>query len=346
MAQARLTTALTDGVLTLPEGSVCVMRPGAAYDVSALSEAPQIQHTFRPERDWWEAAGHPVIARMDKVATAIVVVPRSKALARGMVAEAARLAHCVVVDGQRTEGVDGLWRELRKKIGDMPVIAKAHGRMFWFDGGDAVADRLADWRLPGPQQGPEGFVTQAGVFSEGAVDRGSRLLLEALPSKLPDRIADFGAGWGFLAHGILAAHPEVGTLDLIEAESRALDCARINVTDPRAAFHWADVTRVDGLWDAIVTNPPFHVGHAADAQIGVAFIAAAARTLTPQGRMWLVANRHLPYEAALKEAFAVVEEAGGDAAFKVFCAARPLRADKTTGKTTGKPARQRSRVRG
>jgi 16S rRNA (guanine1207-N2)-methyltransferase len=35
--------------------------------------------------------------------------------------------------------------------------------------------------------------------------------------------------------------------------------------------------------------------------------------LAPDGVLWLVANRHLPYDAALSEAFLEVETIGGDA---------------------------------
>ena len=48
-----------------------------------------------------------------------------------------------------------------------------------------------------------------------------------------ERIVDLGAGWGFLARAILA-RDGVRQLDLVEAEAAALDCARRNVTDPRA----------------------------------------------------------------------------------------------------------------
>ncbi len=98
-------------------------------------------------------------------------------------------------------------------------------------------------------------------------------------------------------------------LDLVEADHDALDCARRNLDDPRARFHWADAT----TWtpetrpDAVVTNPPFHVGRAADPSLGRAFIAAAARILAPSGSLWLVANRHLPYEATLTDHFARIE---------------------------------------
>ena len=67
-------------------------------------------------------------------------------------------------------------------------------------------------------------------------------------------------------------------------------------------------------------NPPFHEGRAADPHLGARFIRAAAGLLTGAGRLWMVANRHLPYEAALSELFADVQEIGGDNRFKVITA--------------------------
>jgi 16S rRNA (guanine1207-N2)-methyltransferase len=54
-------------------------------------------------------------------------------------------------------------------------------------------------------------------------------------------------------------------------------------------------------------------------------VATAARILSGNGDLWMVANRHLPYEAELKKRFAFVEEMGGDARFKLFHASRPTR---------------------
>jgi len=57
-------------------------------------------------------------------------------------------------------------------------------------------------------------------------------------------------------------------------------------------------------YDVIVCNPPFHTHARADRpDIGRRFIAAAAQALQPGGRLWLVANRHLPYEQALGAGF-------------------------------------------
>ncbi len=116
------------------------------------------------------------------------------------------------------------------------------------------------------------------------------------------------------------------SLDLVEADHAALTCAEANITDPRAQFHWADATvfRPERRYQGIVTNPPFHTGRAGDPALGQAFIRAAADMLTPEGTLWLVANRHLPYEKALSEHFREVAELGGDGGFKVLCAQRPI----------------------
>jgi 16S rRNA (guanine1207-N2)-methyltransferase len=119
----------------------------------------------------------------------------------------------------------------------------------------------------------------------------------------------------------------VAALDLIEAEALSLDCAQLNVTDPRARFHWADALRFtpEKAYDGIVMNPPFHTGRAADAGLGRAFIQAACRLLAPHGKLWMVANRHLPYESAMSESFRNVDIIGGNNAFKLFHATKPLR---------------------
>ncbi len=322
MSQSRLSTALEDGLLALPEGQIAVMRPSATYDVSALPrDRVTIVHGFYPDYAAWESAGYPVAQELPRATVAIVVVPRAKALARAMVAAACANADVVIVDGQKTDGVDSLFKACRKSLGQLPTLTKGHGRIFWFQATDA----FADWASPPPAKGPHGYVTTAGVFSDGAVDAGSALLVDALPAKLPHRMADLGAGWGYLAAPVLS-RKGVTSLDLIEAEALALDCARRNVDDPRVSFHWADATRFQGAaYDGIVINPPFHVGRASDPSLGRAFIQAAARLLTPSGKLWMVANRHLPYESSLTESFRNVDTIGGNGAFKIFHATRPHR---------------------
>ena len=53
--------------------------------------------------------------------------------------------------------------------------------------------------------------------------------------------------------------------------------------------------------------------------------------LARQGVLWMVANRHLPYDRSLSALFRDVQEIGGDAAFRLVRASHPLR-DKQRGK--------------
>lgn len=321
MTSSRLTLALSDGTLTLPEGRVAVFGPAPGFDLSALPrEAVVIITRFYPDARAWAQAGYTVTQTPEgDFAAALVALPRAKDAARALIAEAAAIAPMVIVDGQKHDGIDSMLKAVKARRMPDGVISKAHGKIFWLSGGDfsdwAATDRVVD-----------GFITRPGVFSADGPDKGSLALIEALPP-LKGRIADLGAGWGFLARHILASE-SVTHLDLIEADAVALDCARRNITDPRAAFYWDDATSFEpkALYDVVVSNPPFHVSRAGDPGLGQAFIGAAARMLKPNGAFWMVANRHLPYEDTLNKTFARIEDAGSTAGFKVIHATRPHRA--------------------
>ena len=131
--------------------------------------------------------------------------------------------------------------------------------------------------------------------------------------------ADLGCGYGALATVVLRS-PAVTALRLIDLDRRAVEAARRNVEDVRATFDWTDVRTVEasGDLDFVVMNPPFHDGGAEDRALGQGFIRQAAAMLKRGGTLWMVANRHLPYEAELKAAFKRVtplEEGGG---YKLF----------------------------
>ncbi len=209
----------------------------------------------------------------------------------------------------------------KKRGGNVRVESKSHGKAVAFEGGS-----FADWENHGPLTSVAGFETRLGVFSADRIDKASQLLIGSLPDKLPSTIADLGAGWGYLSRHILE-RDGVKALHVVEAEHAALECAKVNVTDPRATFHWADATRFDPKvrFDGVIMNPPFHTTRAADPALGQAFIMAAARLLPTHGQLWLVANRQLPYEAVLSEQFAVVEKRADTGGFKVLYAKRPLR---------------------
>jgi 16S rRNA (guanine1207-N2)-methyltransferase len=160
--------------------------------------------------------------------------------------------------------------------------------------------------------------SQPGVFAWDRIDAGSLLLAQTAPG-LKGAGADLGCGYGALATVVLGS-PAVTSLRLIDLDRRAIAAARKNVTDPRASFEWADVRTLDdtGELNFVVSNPPFHDGGAEDKRLGQAFIRKAAGLLKKGGVLWLVANRHLPYEAELKDAFKRVEMIADAGGYKVF----------------------------
>lgn len=157
--------------------------------------------------------------------------------------------------------------------------------------------------------------SQPGVFSWDRLDPGSRLLMEVLPP-LAGNGADLGCGIGILSRHVLRSD-KVESLALVDIDRRAVDCARRNVTDPRASFLWADALMQPlGPLDFIVSNPR-SMPRAAKAANWGRTSSAARRALRKGGTFWLVANRHLPYEAVLAAAFRRVEARADKGGYKV-----------------------------
>ncbi|WP_425073029.1 class I SAM-dependent methyltransferase [Sagittula sp. S175] len=324
MTSERIRYAIDQGGLLLPEGEIALF--GAPAD-AALDLDPArltvIQTDAVATTGWQQRGVKVVTAPEGQYAAAIVTLARARDLSEARIAQAAAHAPLVVIDGAKTDGIEAILKGLKKLAPIDGQVSKAHGKCVWLHPGDA----LSVWARPERHQNAHGDWVAPGVFSADAPDEASVALAKALPKGLHGKLADLGAGWGWLSREVLR-HPDVKALHMVETDKTALDCARLNFTDPRAQFHWADAT----TWtppvklDVVVMNPPFHSGRAADPALGRAFIASAAGMLAPHGQLWMVANRHLPYEATLSDLFRDVTEAGGDNRFKVLHAARPSRA--------------------
>lgn len=321
MALSRL-HALPDN--DLARGQALLIGPGADADLAVFDpdRTQVVQHFFSDHKALADRGFQLVDEPQGQSALAVVFAPRSRDLARARIAQA--VAHLpegapLWIDGLKGEGIDSLLREIRGLLPVDEVHSRAHGKIFrvtlpgqgWLPAGWVAADI----------QAAPGMVTRPGVFSADGPDPGSLLLAQHLPDKLPARIVDLGAGWGWLSAQILT-RPSVQVLHLVEADKVALDCARRNISDPRAVFHWADALAfsLPEPVNGVIMNPPFHQSRVAEPRLGAGFIQTAARLLTGAGRLWMVANRHLPYEEPLRAAFADVQELGGDSRFKILTA--------------------------
>ncbi|MCH6485160.1 class I SAM-dependent methyltransferase [Pseudoxanthomonas sp. LH2527] len=331
------------GQLAWPSGPVLFLR---ARDGAALRQFPLPQvvceQSFRPDAELLERAGLRVVADAaeDGVRYPLVLVlpPRQREEARALLARAMQLASpggVVVAAMTNNEGAKSGEADLKQLGGLAGTLTKFHCRTFWTRPLGEAADEamLQQWSaLDAPRRIEGGrFLSRPGVFAWNRIDPASASLVECLPNDIAGHGADLGAGWGFLSLSLLACNPAITALDLYEAEARALALAKANLLDVGASaalgFHWHDVTAgLPSRYDFIVSNPPFHTQSRADRpDIGQRFIAAAAEALKPGGRLWLVANRHLPYEQTLNERFGDVRVAGERDGFKVIAAIKARR---------------------
>lgn len=232
----------------------------------------------------------------------------------------------IVVCGDKVSGA----ASLRKWAGQFAAVAdslsKNHAIVFWL----RVPEKLDHSALARRQNTgariDNRFETLPGMFSHGKIDTGSALLTRFIAEYAQGAVADFGAGWGYLSACALANSAAITALDLYEADYDALQAARHNLsTIPSpvtSGFHWQDLTREQpqSRYNTIISNPPFHAGRAADASLGQTFIRCAARALKPDGRLLLVANRHLPYEALLADCFRHSKQLAQENGFKIILA--------------------------
>ena len=219
----------------------------------------------------------------------------------------------------KAKGGSRLAKELKAFGLEVAETAKAHHRRCIALRPDVVIG-VDEAIAAGAQQLVPGLEawSQPGIFAWDRVDAGSALLAQHLPA-LKGKGADLGCGYGALATVILRS-PKVVSLKLVDIDRRAIQAARRNIEDARAKVQWADVRMVatNGDYDFVVSNPPFHDGGAEDRRLGWAFIRKAAEMLRKGGVLWLVANRHLPYEAELNAAFARVRPVADQGGYKVF----------------------------
>jgi 16S rRNA (guanine1207-N2)-methyltransferase len=246
----------------------------------------------------------------------------------------------LVVAMPNTAGAGRFEKELSKATGNIVSLQKHKCRAFLAtEDGTWNEEIFNEWRTLGAPREISGFTVEAGIFSSDHIDPGSQLLADHLPAHLRGNVADLGAGWGFLSDAVLKRCPGIDRLDLFEADARALACARRNLAgflpeitrlssppcylevEQKVHFHWYDdTTGLPGLYDAIIMNPPFHTGQATDVDLGRAFLKVAAASLRRGGKLLLVANRQLPYEAALETSGLAWRKLAEDRTYKILSA--------------------------
>ena len=139
--------------------------------------------------------------------------------------------------------------------------------------------------------------TDAGVFSKQHIDPGSEILCKSLP-ELQGRVLDMGCGWGAMTVMALARFPALD-VTMADVNERALDLAVRNVqkNGMQAKAVLSDgFERVEGEFDAVMTNPPIRAGKA----VIYRMFEDAKAHLAEGGRLFLVIRKQQGAPSALK----------------------------------------------
>ena len=142
------------------------------------------------------------------------------------------------------------------------------------------------------------FDTDAGVFSKQHVDPGSELLCRALPDTLGTRVLDMGCGWGAMTIMMLARFPKA-QVTMADVNERALALAVSNVAKNHmeaTAILSDGFEKVEGKFDAVITNPPIRAGKA----VIYKMFEDAKDHLVSSGALYLVIRKQQGAPSALK----------------------------------------------
>lgn len=148
-------------------------------------------------------------------------------------------------------------------------------------------------------------ISVPGVFNHGALDVGTAVLLNNAPSISKGKVLDFACGAGIIATYLGLKQPE---LEFVCSDVSAL--ATYATEQTLALNHLKGQTvlsdglaNINGKFDLIISNPPFHTGIATDYTIAEAFLSSAKQHLSKQGQLTIVANSFLKYPPILEAQF-------------------------------------------
>lgn len=171
------------------------------------------------------------------------------------------------------------------------------------------------------------FATDAAVFSRGKVDKGTRLLIDALPLPADGDALDLGCGYGPIGLVIAALSPEAHVW-LVDVNERAAALAEANARRNRVP----NVTvRTGNGFDAvpgqrfalIASNPPIRAGKA----VIYPWVERAYEHLVPEGRVLFVVRTNQGAQSLarkIEEVFDRCDEVAKGAGYRVLSGIRSV----------------------
>ncbi|NJD58002.1 MAG: hypothetical protein C3F13_10675 [Anaerolineales bacterium] len=258
----------------------------------------------------------------DKFDVVIMLLPKGRSLARKWLIQiyyGLASTGQLYIAGANREGIQSVLKDASDVFGGGRVLAYGKGnRICQF----SAAKRKAG--LPGwasnPGISPGSWVeftveiqgnrinihSLPGIFSYDHLDEGTRMLLNAIEIPPGAKVLDAGCGYGVI--GITAAMLGAGKVDLIDnnllavaASHETIHVNQVNSCTALAGDLLEPLTPLQ--YDLVLSNPPFHAGHAVEYQMARSIIAQSYLTLVPGGQVVIVANRFIRYDRLIKDIF-------------------------------------------
>jgi 16S rRNA (guanine1207-N2)-methyltransferase len=262
-----------------------------------------------------------------KHASAIVFLPKSRglidmtlALVSGMVAEGGTVA----LVGANDAGIGSAKKAYEANIGPVEQkIVGSHSALYIgknsrLGASKKIEDFLSFSSLSHGNKTLE-IANLPGVFSAGALDEGTKLLLDHIPYD-KQTVLDIGCGAGVIGAFYKKENPR-SEVTLADKSRLAVMAAEKTLLKNALAGHavTSDVfSDIKGTFDLILTNPPFHKGIGTDYSFIENFARTARKHLNKNGEVYVVANSFLSYQEVLEKHIGPTEIVADNKKFRVF----------------------------
>ena len=159
-----------------------------------------------------------------------------------------------------------------------------------------------------------------GVFSAAELDTGTELLLSTIDNKIKGKVLDLGCGAGVIGAMIKKRSPNA-QITMTDIHAMALESAHKTLSENQlqGEVYASDVfSDIEGKFDLIISNPPFHDGIDTAYRAVTELITQAKWHLNQGGELRIVANAFLPYPELLRQHFGDYEVVAQTGKFKVY----------------------------
>ena len=171
------------------------------------------------------------------------------------------------------------------------------------------------------------FETDSGVFSRTEIDRGTDILLCALPETVSGDVLDMGCGYGVIGVSV-GKHWPSARITMADVNERACGLSQQNAAKNGVS---AQVIVSDGYekvlgnqYDLILQNPPIRAGKA----VIYKMFADASACLHADGELWLVIRKQQGAPSAityLKTLFEDVDTVEKKSGFWIIRCRQPIK---------------------